>query len=229
MLILIVLSTFALIYIEDVPVTEPQPQPQVSCFAQLLGGFNGLPQSMWMLMLIMGINWIPWFPFFLFNTDWMGREVYGGNPLGDARYKLGVKAGSSGLMLKSIVFALMSFAVKPLGRYIGGAKRLWAAGNVVLVVCLSMTVVIAKVAEHERHTRSSVHLLDTNDRYSEAPPYDPHDDMPPLAFRRRHPFSTPSLASRLRYGFRNYFLFIMFLYKFKLETSIFSWPQIGLY
>nr|AFM28291.1 SUTp2 [Medicago truncatula] len=43
-------------------------------FAQLLGEFNGLPQSMWMLMLITGISWVAWFLFSLFNTDWMGRE-----------------------------------------------------------------------------------------------------------------------------------------------------------
>jgi solute carrier family 45, member 1/2/4 len=84
----------------------------------------------------------------------MGREVYDGNPqVIDLWYHPGAQAGLLGLVLKSIVFALMSFAVKPLGRYIGGAKRLWGDDNVVLAICLRMTIMITKVAEYEHRAK----------------------------------------------------------------------------
>lgn len=47
-----------------------------------------------------------WFPFFLFDTDWMGREVYHGDPNGDqsevVAYQSGVREGAFGLLLNSV-------------------------------------------------------------------------------------------------------------------------------
>lgn len=49
---------------------------------------------------------LSWFPFFLFDTDWMGREVYHGDPKGDAAeikaYDQGVREGAFGLLLNSV-------------------------------------------------------------------------------------------------------------------------------
>jgi solute carrier family 45, member 1/2/4 len=49
---------------------------------------------------------LSWFPFFLFDTDWMGREVYHGDPNGDAnqikKYDNGVREGAFGLLLNSV-------------------------------------------------------------------------------------------------------------------------------
>jgi len=49
---------------------------------------------------------LSWFPFFLFDTDWMGREVYHGDPTGDtaevAAYDQGVREGAFGLLLNSV-------------------------------------------------------------------------------------------------------------------------------
>lgn len=51
---------------------------------------------------------LSWFPFFLFDTDWMGREVYHGDPKGDAAeiatYDQGVREGAFGLLLNSVRF-----------------------------------------------------------------------------------------------------------------------------
>ncbi|RDX64976.1 Sucrose transport protein SUC2, partial [Mucuna pruriens] len=124
-------------------------QSHFSCFAELFGAFKGLKRPMWMLMLVTAINWIGWFPYVLFDTDWMGREVYGGI-VGDKAYNSGVHAGALGLMLNSVVLALMSLAVEPLGRLVGGVKWLWGIVNVILAVCMAMTVLITKVAQRER-------------------------------------------------------------------------------
>ena len=49
---------------------------------------------------------LSWFPFFLFDTDWMGREVFHGDPKGNASqvhaYDQGVREGAFGLLLNSV-------------------------------------------------------------------------------------------------------------------------------
>ncbi|QCD94349.1 hypothetical protein DEO72_LG5g2432 [Vigna unguiculata] len=160
-LLLLILCVVVLTYVED-----PQFIPDVnntnngenqevqtglwySCFGELSGAFKGLEKPMWMLMLVTAVNWVAWFPYVLFDTDWMGREVYGGD-VGTAAYDAGVHAGSLGLMLNSVVLAVMSVGVEPLGRLVGGVKWLWAGVNVILAVGLAMTLVITKAARHER-------------------------------------------------------------------------------
>lgn len=57
-------------------------------------------------MLLFQHMQVSWFPFFLFDTDWMGREVYHGDPNGDPSeslaYQNGVREGAFGLLLNSV-------------------------------------------------------------------------------------------------------------------------------
>lgn len=123
-------------------------------FGEIRTAFKGLQRPMWILLLVTCLNWIAWFPFLLFDTDWMGREVYGGiagkGPLG-IMYNRGVRAGALGLMLNSVVLGFMSLGVNRLARGLGGVKRLWGIVNFLLAVCLAMTVLITKLAESARH------------------------------------------------------------------------------
>ena len=75
--------------------------------------------------------------------------MYGG-VAGEPAYDNGVRTGSLGLMLNAIVLAFMSLAVEPLGKMVGGIKRLWGIVNFILAIGLAMTVVITKIAEQER-------------------------------------------------------------------------------
>lgn len=52
------------------------------------------------------LSQLSWFPFILYDTDWMGREVFHGDPKGtpaeiDA-FDRGVRAGAFGLLINSV-------------------------------------------------------------------------------------------------------------------------------
>ena len=155
--LLLVLTGIALFNVEDKPLSREKPREgdeddvaSIPCFGQVVGALKELKKPMWLLMLVTAINWVAWFPFFLFDTDWMGREVYGGK-VGESEYDRGVRAGALGLMLNAVVLGVMSLGVEPIGRVAGGAKNLWGIVNFILAIGMAMTVYITKVAQHERH------------------------------------------------------------------------------
>ncbi|KAJ7969716.1 sucrose transport protein-like [Quillaja saponaria] len=120
-------------------------------FGQIFGAFKELKRPMWILLLVTCLNWIAWFPFLLFDTDWMGKEVYGGTVGKGRNYDKGVHAGALGLLLNSVVLGFMSLGVEALARGLGGVKRLWGVVNILLAICLALTVLITKLAEAWRH------------------------------------------------------------------------------
>ncbi|KDP34602.1 hypothetical protein JCGZ_11979 [Jatropha curcas] len=138
---------------EETP-SESTPMP---FFGEILSALKNLQRPMWILLLVTCLNWIAWFPFLLFDTDWMGREVFGGDSNGNAEelklYDRGVRAGALGLMLNSVVLGFTSLGVEFLARGVGGVKRLWGIVNFILAICLALTILITKVAEsHRRFT-----------------------------------------------------------------------------
>ncbi|CAN6915951.1 unnamed protein product [Brassica oleracea] len=86
-----------------------------------------MERPMWMLFIVTALNWIAWFPFLFLDTDWMGREVYGGSSEGDDRmkklYNQGVHSGALGLMFNSIVVGFMSLGVEWIGRKLAADYR----------------------------------------------------------------------------------------------------------
>ncbi|GMJ11658.1 SUCROSE TRANSPORTER 1, sucrose-proton symporter 2, ARABIDOPSIS THALIANA SUCROSE-PROTON SYMPORTER 2 [Hibiscus trionum] len=126
-------------------------------FGELFTAFKTLKKPMWILLLVTCLNWIAWFPFLLYDTDWMGVEVYGGNVKGSANeqklYDQGVRTGALGLMINSIVLAFTSLGLEPVSRLIGGVKNLWGVVNFILAACLAGTVGVTKVAEAWRGKR----------------------------------------------------------------------------
>ncbi|CAN1811161.1 Sucrose transport protein SUC2 [Linum perenne] len=119
-----------------------------------LRALKSLNRPMWMLLLVTFLTWFAWFPWVLYNTDWMGREVYGGDLGGGnmgqiQKYDKGVRVGSVGMVINSIVLLIVSLAIDPLARKLG-VKLLWGGVNLILGICLVMTVVISKAAESER-------------------------------------------------------------------------------
>ncbi|KAL8134099.1 sucrose transport protein-like [Apium graveolens] len=138
---------------------EPPSSGKIPVFGELFGALKDLPRPMLMLLVVTCLNWIAWFPFILFDTDWMGREIYGGTAGQGKLYDQGVRVGSLGLLLNSVVLGLTSIAVEYLVRGVGGVKILWGLVNFLLAIGLVMTVVVSKVAQHQRQHGANGQLL----------------------------------------------------------------------
>ncbi|KAJ0791233.1 putative MFS transporter superfamily [Helianthus annuus] len=133
---------------EDPYVPEGAVENGATGKQHMVGALKELSKPMWILLLITFFNWLAWFPFLLFDTDWMGKDIYGGN-LGAQLYNRGVRVGALGLMLNSVVSGLASLCIERLARWVGGVKRLWGGMNFLLAVCLAMTLVVTHMARSE--------------------------------------------------------------------------------
>lgn len=132
-----------------------------SFFSQFILALRSLSQPMRNLLLVTALNWIGWFPFTMFGTDWMGKEVYGGQANGNAQetelYHQGVWAGTMGLMLYVASLGIVSLFMEPIIRIIGNVKKVWGISNFILAICMVMTTYITKMATD---ARSSVEAVD---------------------------------------------------------------------
>ncbi|XP_024531757.1 sucrose transport protein SUT2 [Selaginella moellendorffii] len=137
---------------DDEEEEEEEEEPVQEAFIwELLGTFKELPRPMWYIMAVTALTWFAWFPFLLFDTDWMGREVYRGEPNSSNRllaylYDTGVRTGSLGLMLNSVVLGLTSLLIEPSCRRMG-ASNVWGIANVIMSICFALTVLITLAAE----------------------------------------------------------------------------------
>ncbi|KAL3641366.1 general substrate transporter [Castilleja foliolosa] len=147
--LLLTVTIIAFAVVREIPFSVSQKQMVEDKKISLIGALKGLPRSMWLLMLVTCLNWIAWFPFLLFDTDWMGREVYGGK-VGEDMYDRGVRAGSLGLMLNAIVLGFASLGVQALATGIGRVKKLWGGVNFILAIGLCMTILVTKLAAEAR-------------------------------------------------------------------------------
>ncbi|KAK4434980.1 Sucrose transport protein SUC2 [Sesamum alatum] len=159
--LLLTTTILALTIVRETAIVVAPEQPstvkkgKIPVFGELFGALKDSPPTMWILMLVTSLNWVAWFPFLLFDTDWMGKEVYGGN-VGTKLYDQGVRAGALGLMINSIVLGFASLVVQFLARTPRRVKKLWGVVNFLLAVCLAMTVLITKLAERGRPSSGAI-------------------------------------------------------------------------
>ncbi|KAG5604156.1 hypothetical protein H5410_025648 [Solanum commersonii] len=127
----------------------------------LLTSLRHLPPAMHSVLIVMALTWLSWFPFFLFDTDWMGREVYHGDPKGEAdevnAYNQGVREGAFGLLLNSVVLGVSSFLIEPMCKWIG-SRLVWAVSNFIVFVCMACTAIIS-VVSISAHTEGVQHVI----------------------------------------------------------------------
>ncbi|CAN4122444.1 unnamed protein product [Withania somnifera] len=111
---------------------------------ELFGIFKYFPGVVWVILLVTALTWIGWFPFLLFDTDWFGREIYGGEPNDGKNYSAGVRMGSLGLMLNSVLLGVTSVFMEKLCRK-WGAGFTWGVSNVVMSLCFIAMLIITAV------------------------------------------------------------------------------------
>ncbi|KAJ8541254.1 hypothetical protein K7X08_002070 [Anisodus acutangulus] len=111
---------------------------------ELFGILKFFPGVVWVILLVTALTWIGWFPFLLFDTDWFGREIYGGEPNDGKNYSAGVRMGSLGLMLNSVLLGVTSLFMEKLCRK-WGAGFTWGVSNVVMSLCFIAMLIITAV------------------------------------------------------------------------------------
>ncbi|KAG8073002.1 hypothetical protein GUJ93_ZPchr0006g43710 [Zizania palustris] len=130
----------------------------------ILTSMRHLPPGMYSVLLVMALTWLSWFPFFLFDTDWMGREVYHGDPNGNLSernaYDNGVREGAFGLLLNSVVLGIGSFLVDPLCRLIG-ARLVWAISNFIVFICMMGTAILSWIS-FDLYSSKLHHIIGAN-------------------------------------------------------------------
>ncbi|CAH9087922.1 unnamed protein product [Cuscuta europaea] len=157
--LLLIVTTFALICVDEKPLRkdsagdggspEVKKKLKVPFFGEMFCALKDLPRSMWILLMVCALASTAWFPFLLYDTDWMAKEVYGGK-VGDKVYARGVHAGALALMLNAVVSGFASIGLELLARRLGGVKKIWGGSSFMLSICLSMTVLVTKMAERNR-------------------------------------------------------------------------------
>lgn len=115
-------------------------------FLDIFRSLKNLPPGMPSVLFITGLTWLSWFPFILFDTDWMGREIFHGNPKGTAAemdaYDSGVRAGAFGLLINSVILAIGSFMIEPLCRKLT-PRIVWVASNFMVCLAMAATTIIS--------------------------------------------------------------------------------------
>ncbi|KAJ6852480.1 sucrose transport protein SUT2-like [Iris pallida] len=80
--------------------TQQLNNEQEAFLWEMMGAFRYLTVPIWTIMNVISLTWFGWFPFFLFDTDWMGREIYRGKPNEGQNYHSGVRLGAFGFNVK---------------------------------------------------------------------------------------------------------------------------------
>ncbi|XP_028777849.1 sucrose transport protein SUC4 [Neltuma alba] len=113
---------------------------------ELFGTFRYFSAPIWIILSVTALTWIGWFPFILFDTDWMGREIYGGDPNEGPKYDAGVRMGALGLLLNSVVLGITSLLMERLCRK-RGAGFVWGISNILMAICFIGMLVVTYVAK----------------------------------------------------------------------------------
>ncbi|XBI86379.1 hypothetical protein VPH35_094347 [Triticum aestivum] len=116
-------------------------------FGDFFKSLKNLPQSMFKVLAVTAVTWLAWFPFIQYGTDWMGREIYHGEPQGPkvSVYYAGVREGAVGLLLSSICLLAAAFNTPHLcGRLT--SRVVWSLSNFILFGIMTAMVILGLVS-----------------------------------------------------------------------------------
>ncbi|KAK1366998.1 Sucrose transporter [Heracleum sosnowskyi] len=130
---------------EDDP-EQPRHTKETFLF-EMFGTLRFLPAAVWMILLLMSLTMIGWYPFLFYNTDWMGREIYGGNPKEGENYSNGVRMGAFGLLLNSVVVGVTSVLTEKLCQK-WGSGFIWGLSNIVMGLCYVSMIIVSLIVKN---------------------------------------------------------------------------------
>ncbi|XBI74729.1 hypothetical protein VPH35_068211 [Triticum aestivum] len=116
-------------------------------FGDFYKSLKNLPPSMFKVLAVTAVTWLAWFPFIQYGTDWMGKEIYHGEPQGPkvAVYYAGVREGAVGLLLSSMCLLAASFNTPHLcGRLT--SRVVWSLSNFILFGIMTAMVILGLVS-----------------------------------------------------------------------------------
>ncbi|XP_039257210.2 membrane-associated transporter protein-like [Styela clava] len=112
---------------------EDVPEERVHGAKKIWKSIVGMPKEIKSLCIAHLFGWMAFLCVVLFFTDFVGQEVYGGDPLapigterGDA-YKLGVEMGSWGMTINAVASCFYCFLLKPMIKRFG-ARPIYMLG-----------------------------------------------------------------------------------------------------
>ncbi|EAY86406.1 hypothetical protein OsI_07784 [Oryza sativa Indica Group] len=118
-------------------------------FVDLFKSLRNLPPAMFKVLAVTAVTWLSWFPFIQYNTDWMGREIYHGEPQGTAAkadvYDAGVREGAMGLLFCSVALGVTSFVIPKLCRRLT-SKVVWSISNFLVFALMAVMVAVGMVS-----------------------------------------------------------------------------------
>ncbi|KAM0917399.1 hypothetical protein ACQ4PT_009534 [Festuca glaucescens] len=119
----------------------------ISVFGDLFNSLKNMPPVMYKVLTVTFVTWLAWFPFLQYDTDWMGREVYHGVPLGPKAdvYNEGIREGAIGLLLCSVVLGVTSFLIPTLCRKLT-SKVVWSISNFMVFGIMTAMVILGLVS-----------------------------------------------------------------------------------
>ncbi|KAL6562538.1 sugar transporter [Orobanche gracilis] len=122
----------------------------------LLTSLRHLPPAMHSVLVVMALTWLSWFPFFLFDTDWMGREVFHGDPKGEAAE---IQAYNQGVR-EEVVLGIASFFIEPMCQWFE-SRLVWASSNFIVFVCMAGTAIISLISVRQ-YSDGIQHVIGAN-------------------------------------------------------------------
>ncbi|PKA50729.1 Sucrose transport protein SUT1 [Apostasia shenzhenica] len=136
---------------KEVPLSELDVEisEENSGFFSVFKAFKNLPAGMPQVLVVTCLTWLAWFPFILYDTDWMGREIYHGDPSGTKAeidsFNKGVQEGAFGLLLNSILLGISSILLEPMCRKFS-TRVVWVIGNFTLFLAMVAITVLSVIS-----------------------------------------------------------------------------------
>jgi len=142
MAVLAICLTITLLTIKETP---PITNERIgNPFETIYYGIKHMPPVVSRVCVVQFFSWIAWFTFILFITDWVGEDVFGGNPFAPegsasrAAYDNGVRHGALALSLNAVVTIIMSVVLSKIVESIG-YRPVYFVSQMILAACLIAT------------------------------------------------------------------------------------------